>query len=33
MRNILDDYFDVIIVGEVSEITKSVVLGKPFVCG
>ena len=33
LGNILDDYFDVIIVGEVSEITKSVVLGKPFVCG
>lgn len=33
LGNILDDYFDVIIVGEVSEITKSVVLGKSFVCG
>ena len=33
LGDILDDYFDVIIVGEVSEITKSVVLGKPFVCG
>ena len=33
LGNILDDYFDVIIVGEVSEITKSVVLRKPIVCG
>ena len=32
LGNNLDDYLDVIIV-EVSEITKSVVLGKPFVCG
>lgn len=29
LGNILDDYFDVIIVGEVSEITKPVILGKP----
>ena len=29
LGNIFDDYFDVIIVGEVSEITKPVILGKP----
>lgn len=33
LGNILDDYFEVIYVGEVSEITKSVVLGNLFVCG